>query len=101
VFLEAQATGKPVIGGRNGGVPETMIEGETGLLVSGEDVAETAAAVSRLVADPALRYRMGLAGRRHVATQFSWEAAARVVEEVQDAVFAAGTLRAARTASER
>jgi phosphatidylinositol alpha-1,6-mannosyltransferase len=94
VFLEAQATGKPVVGGRTGGVPETMIEGETGLLVSGEDVAETAAVLRRLVEDKELRARMGAAGRRLVATQFSWEKAARVVEEVHRRVVESGQYQA-------
>jgi phosphatidyl-myo-inositol dimannoside synthase len=96
VFLEAQATGKPVVGGRTGGVPETMIEGETGLLVSGEDVAETASVLRRLVEDRALRSRMGEAARRHVTGKFSWETAARAVEDVHRQVLRSGTLRAAR-----
>ena len=97
VFLEAQACGKPVIGGRSGGVPETMIEGETGFLVSGEDVEETAAMLRRLVNNQQLRSRMGDAGRRHVALRFSWEAAAHAVEDVHRQVIEHGTLRAART----
>jgi phosphatidylinositol alpha-1,6-mannosyltransferase len=98
VFLEAQATGKPVVGGCNGSVPETTIEGETGLLVSGEDVEETAAVLLRLVEDPAPRSRMGAAGRRHVASSFSWERAARAVAGVQHQVLAARALHAAPTA---
>jgi phosphatidylinositol alpha-1,6-mannosyltransferase len=97
VFLEAQATGRPVVGGNTGGVPETMIAGETGLLVSGEDVAETVSALRPLLENKALRSRMGEAGRRHVVQNFSWEKAARAVEEVHHQVLAHGTLRAART----
>jgi phosphatidylinositol alpha-1,6-mannosyltransferase len=96
VFLEAQAAGKPVIGGRTGGVPETMIEGETGFLVSAEDVAETSAVLQRLVENPELRNRMGQAARRHVANKFSWEAAARAAEDVHTQVVEAGTLASAR-----
>jgi phosphatidylinositol alpha-1,6-mannosyltransferase len=96
VFLEAQASGKPVIGGRSGGVPETMIEGKTGLLVSGEDVAETAAALRRLVEDRELRSQMGQAGRKHVARAFSWDVAARAVENVHRQAVEDGKLRSAR-----
>lgn len=101
VFLEAQATGKPVVGGRTGGVPETMVEGETGLLVGGEDVAETAAVLRRLVEDGGLRRRLGEAGRRHVAEAFSWARAARAVEDVHRQVLEAGTLRAAQGGARR
>jgi phosphatidylinositol alpha-1,6-mannosyltransferase len=98
VLLEAQASGKPVIGGRTGGVPETMIEGKTGLLVSGEDVAETTCVLRRLIEDEGLRARMGAAGRRHVSERFSWDVAARTVEDTHRQVLEFETLSAARRA---
>jgi len=63
VFLEAAATGLPVVVGRSGGAPETVRPGETGTVVDGRDVAEVAAAVAELLADPALAAKYGAAGR--------------------------------------
>jgi phosphatidylinositol alpha-1,6-mannosyltransferase len=62
-FIEAGAAGKPVVGGRSGGTADAVIDGETGLLVNGDDPAEIADAVNRLLADPALSRQMGAAGR--------------------------------------
>jgi phosphatidylinositol alpha-1,6-mannosyltransferase len=78
VFLEASASGVPVIGGRSGGVPDAVSDGETGLLVEGDAVDAVADAIASLAGDPARRERMGEAGRRW-ARRFSWSRqAARV-----------------------
>ena len=53
VFLEAAATGLPVVAGRSGGAPETVVEGETGTVVDGRRPGPVAAAVAGLLADPA------------------------------------------------
>jgi phosphatidylinositol alpha-1,6-mannosyltransferase len=79
VFLEAQASARPVIAGRSGGAPEAVAEGETGLLVSGDDDAELAAALETLLSSAELRARLGAAGRERVLREFSWERAAGVV----------------------
>jgi glycosyltransferase involved in cell wall biosynthesis len=63
VYLEAGAHGLPVVAHAIGGVPEAVIEGETGLLVTPGDTAALTAALARLLADPALRRRLGEAGR--------------------------------------
>jgi phosphatidylinositol alpha-1,6-mannosyltransferase len=63
VFLEAGACGVPVVGGRAGGVPDAIRDGETGLLVDGERPDEVAAAVVRLLTDRALARAMGEKGR--------------------------------------
>lgn len=76
VFLEAAASGKPVIGGRSGGVPEAVEDGVTGTLVSGEDVAELAAAMADLATAPDKRRRMGEAGRLRACAGFTWAASA-------------------------
>jgi glycosyltransferase involved in cell wall biosynthesis len=73
-FIEAQAMGVPVIGSRTGGVPETMIEGETGLLVPPEDPIALAAAILELVRDPARRRAMGERGSTFVRERYSVEA---------------------------
>ena len=64
VFLEAGWMGKPVIGGRSGGVPDAVKDGETGLLVDGRSVPEIEEAVARLLSDPALARSMGDKGRK-------------------------------------
>jgi phosphatidyl-myo-inositol dimannoside synthase len=72
VYLEASATGVPVIAGRSGGAPETVIDGETGAVVDGWDVGAIAASVSDLLADPDRAAHMGAAGRRWVVDNWQW-----------------------------
>ena len=71
VFLEAGACGLPVIGGRAGGVPDAVLDGETGFLIDGRAPAEIAAACTRLLLDPELRATMGRNGLAHAARN-SW-----------------------------
>jgi phosphatidyl-myo-inositol dimannoside synthase len=79
VFLEAAAAGKPTIGGRTGGVPEAVADGESGLLVDPSDESDLARAIRTLVLSRDLRTRFGLDGRRRVVQQFTWDRAAREV----------------------
>ena len=62
VYLEASATGVPVVAGESGGAPETVRDGETGLVVDGWDVGAIAAAVGDLLADPRPGRRDGRGG---------------------------------------
>jgi len=62
VFREANACAKPVIGGRAGGAVEAVIDGESGLLVDGQDVNSIAAAILQLLRDPDLSHKMGQQG---------------------------------------
>jgi glycosyltransferase involved in cell wall biosynthesis len=71
VAAEAQACGLPVVASRVGGIPETLIEGESGILVPPDDVEKWSFALSTLVADAALRVRMGAAGRAQARERFS------------------------------
>jgi glycosyltransferase involved in cell wall biosynthesis len=71
--LEAMAAGLPVVASAVGGVPEAVRDGETGALVPPRDSAALAHAIGRIVADPALRDRLGEAGRRRVEREFSLE----------------------------
>jgi glycosyltransferase involved in cell wall biosynthesis len=66
VYVEAQASGLPVIGTNVGGVSEMFRDGETGILVPSLDHDALTAALQRLIDDPDLRKRMGDAGRRMV-----------------------------------
>jgi glycogen(starch) synthase len=75
VNLEAMAAGKAVIASRVGGVPEIVLDGETGILVAGEDDAELATALTRLGNNETLRQKLGDAGQRR-SQEFSWSAIA-------------------------
>ena len=71
--LEAMAWGKPVIGSRMGGIPELVIDGETGVLFEAGNAAALGACLGRLMEDPALRRRMGRAARARAEREFSLE----------------------------
>jgi phosphatidyl-myo-inositol dimannoside synthase len=76
VFLEAAACARPVVVGDSGGARESLVHGETGLLVNGSDVSEVAGAVGSLLADPERAEAMGRAGRERVERAFGWSRAA-------------------------
>jgi phosphatidylinositol alpha-1,6-mannosyltransferase len=82
VFLEAAASGLPVIGGRSGGVPEAMLEGVTGCLVEGADPCELSRVMIELATSARRRTEFGRAGRARVASDFSWSRAAQRVAEL-------------------
>ena len=82
VFLEAAACGKPVVGGRSGGIPEALVHGETGWLVDPSDPAQIAEAIVRVLADRESASRMGERGRARVVRSFTWDETARRVQEV-------------------
>ncbi len=73
VFIQAEAVGVPVVAGDIGGVPDSLVDGETGLLVDGKDLDAITTAVGDLLADTARRVRMGSAAARFVAAGFTWE----------------------------
>jgi phosphatidyl-myo-inositol dimannoside synthase len=84
VYLEASATGVPVVAGRSGGAPESVRDGETGLVVDGRDVVAIAAAVGDLLADPDRAAAMGAAGRRWVVENWQWRTKAERLAELLD-----------------
>jgi len=71
VFLEANACGRTVVGGRAGGAVEAVRDGETGLLVDGNSVDEIAAAITRLLDDDTLRHELERGGLAHAQAN-SW-----------------------------
>jgi phosphatidylinositol alpha-1,6-mannosyltransferase len=84
VFLEASATGVPVIAGCSGGAPETVWHNKTGLLVDGRSGGQIVDAVTELLADPDRAAAMGAAGREWAVAQWQWDAlAARLSELVR------------------
>jgi glycosyltransferase involved in cell wall biosynthesis len=71
VFLEAGAYGLPSVGSRSGGVPDVVIDGDSGFLVSPADSEAAGRAMVRLAEDPRLSARMGSAGRAR-AERLTW-----------------------------
>ena len=71
VSVEAMAAGKAIIGTRVGGVPESIVDNETGLIVPREDVNALAQALTRLSTDATLREQLGRAGSQR-APLFAW-----------------------------
>mgnify|MGYP000577808351 CR=1 FL=1 len=72
VYLEASASGVPVVAGLSGGAPETIEEGVTGTAVDGTDVDAVALAILAILGDRAAAAEMGRAGRRYVVENWQW-----------------------------
>ncbi|MEU2254492.1 glycosyltransferase family 4 protein [Nocardia xishanensis] len=73
VYLEASASGVPVVAGRSGGAPETVLEGKTGRVVDGRKVTEIADALVDILADRDAAAAMGAAGRAWVEENWRWD----------------------------
>jgi phosphatidylinositol alpha-1,6-mannosyltransferase len=84
VYLEASASGLPVVAASSGGAVEAVRDGQTGLLVPPDDPARLAEALGTLLREPELCRRLGRNGRRWVETEMNWDRAAR---EIREALF--------------
>jgi phosphatidylinositol alpha-1,6-mannosyltransferase len=82
VYLEASATGLPVVGGDSGGAPDAVREGETGYVVGGRDVAALSARLIDLLTDEARAKAMGEAGRAWVEQEWQWPTQAARLESL-------------------
>ena len=71
IALKAAAAGVPVVGFAAGGLPEAVVDQETGLLVAPEDVSALRDAMARLMDDDELRASLGQAGRKRMQNEFS------------------------------
>lgn len=79
--LEAMAAGRPVVARRVGALPDTVADGDTGLLVD-DDPEAVARALAEVLGDPPRARAMGAAGRRRAEQEFSAERAVAIVEQV-------------------
>ena len=73
VYLEASACGLAVIGGKSGGAPDAVLEGETGYAVDGTSPHDVAVVAIRLLKDPALAASMGARGREWIIDEWRWD----------------------------
>ncbi|MFN2555754.1 MAG: glycosyltransferase family 4 protein [Nitriliruptorales bacterium] len=85
-YLEAQATGLPVVAGRSGGAPEALRDGDTGVVIDGNDPGAVAEAVASLLGDGGRRRAMGERARAWAVERWSWEASSDRFQRVLDAV---------------
>ncbi|MFJ7067116.1 glycosyltransferase family 4 protein [Streptomyces sp. NPDC101115] len=82
VYLEASATGLPVVAGDSGGAPDAVLDGETGWVVRGGVPEDSADRIATLLLDPDLRARMGERGRRWVEDRWRWDLLADRLREL-------------------
>jgi phosphatidylinositol alpha-1,6-mannosyltransferase len=73
VYLEASACGLPVVGGKSGGAPDALLEGETGFAVDGRNPKEVSTAILRLLRDPEMGQQMGKRGREWIIENWEWK----------------------------
>ncbi|GAG52262.1 unnamed protein product [marine sediment metagenome] len=72
VFLEANACGKPVIGGRSGGTSDAIIDGITGILIDPEDKEQIVNVLINVLTNKTLAESLGRNGRLRVEREFTW-----------------------------
>lgn len=84
-LVEASATSLPVVAGREGGMPEAVIDGETALLADPYDPASLAAAIERILRSPELAMQLGQQGRSVAERKYSWQRVARDLRAIADA----------------
>ena len=86
VFLEASATGKPVVGGKSGGTADSIKDGVNGYLVDPLDLDSLTDTLERLLGDSHLSRRLGEAGRKRAVSEFDWTSRAQQLRELSSEV---------------
>ena len=81
-YLEAAATGLPVVAGGSGGAPDAVLDGGNGVVVDGRSVSAVADSVSRLLLDRPLARRFGQRGREWVSAEWTWDRQADRLQEL-------------------
>ena len=87
VFLEAGASAIPVIGGQSGGVPDAIIDGETGILVDGNSPIDIAKAAIRILQNHHLAEQMGQAARTRVCEKLTWDHSAEKIRNLLNQLY--------------
>jgi len=82
VYLEASATGLPVVGGDSGGAPDAILDGETGFVVPGGREDVLADRLIQVLADPAAAAAMGLKGQAWVDREWRWDLVAQRLSQI-------------------
>nr|MBN2278432.1 glycosyltransferase family 4 protein [candidate division Zixibacteria bacterium] len=86
--LEAGAAGKPTVATAIGGIPEVVIDGETGILVPTNDIERLGRAIIKLASDADLRNKMGMAGRAFVEKNYDWERSLDLMTDLYEKMIA-------------
>lgn len=89
-LLEGMAAARPIVASRIAGIPEVIRDGEHGLLAPERNPAALAAAITRLLDDPALANRLGASARRRVLSELTWDATAARFEQIYEQALGAG-----------
>ncbi len=84
VLLEAQATGLPVVSTRHAGIPEAVLDGQSGYLMDERDIGALAEKLCLLLAERYLRERMGMTGRKHIEKEFNIVTQVQKLERIYD-----------------
>jgi glycosyltransferase involved in cell wall biosynthesis len=98
-IIEAGASGLAVVSTRHAGIPDVVIDGQTGLLVDERDAAGMAEGIASLIADPALAGRMGRAAREHISAEFAIERRLSQLWSIIEAAIAGRPMRPATFAA--
>jgi colanic acid/amylovoran biosynthesis glycosyltransferase len=85
-FVEASATGRPVVATRHNGLPDVVLDGTTGRLVEPGDAEAMGAAIAAFARSPERRAEMGRAGRKHVEARFDLETQTRTMRGLYEKV---------------
>lgn len=82
VFLEANSFGKPVIGGKSGGIADAILDGKNGYLVEPKNHDMIAKALIQLLTKPDLATKIGIFGKDRVEKEFTWQAKAKQLDDI-------------------